>query len=94
MLFTYLPTTWIDWVILILLVLTVISAILSVEHPNLVYAVLFLLALNVLLSVVYYLMSAPFVAFFQLFIYAGAIIVFFLITIMLTYGGKWEWKKA
>ncbi len=83
-------TSWMDWVLLILLVLAVVSAILSVEHPNLMYAVLFLLSLNILLSIVYYLLGAPFVAFFQLFIYAGAIVVFFVITIMLTRGGKWE----
>jgi len=94
MLLIYIPTTWIDWIILLLLALIIISAVLSVEHPNLVYAVLFLLVVNVLLSIIYYLMGAPFVAFFQIFIYAGAIIVFFLITIMLTHGGKWEWRKA
>ncbi|RLI06631.1 hypothetical protein DRO24_04690 [Candidatus Bathyarchaeota archaeon] len=74
----------------ILLAIVVITALLAVSVPNIVYAILFLLCTNVSLGILYYMMGAPMVSVFQLAIFAGAIVVFFLITVILTRGGEAE----
>ena len=74
----------------VLLALAIISAFLTVADPNIIYAVVFLLGLNVFLGILYYVLGAPMVSLFQLAIFAGAIVVFFLITVMLTRGGRME----
>ena len=76
--------------VIIMLALTVVSAFLAVAMPNIVYGVIFLLCTNVVLGVLYYTLGAPTVALFQLAIFAGAIVVFFIITIMLTQAGQME----
>ncbi|MDP6457798.1 MAG: NADH-quinone oxidoreductase subunit J [Candidatus Bathyarchaeota archaeon] len=76
--------------LLLVLALTVISAGLSVTMPNIVYGVFFLLCTNVALAIAYYMLGAPTVALFQLAIFAGAIVVFFIITVMLTKSGDME----
>ena len=75
---------------LIVLALTVVSAGLSVMMPNIVYGVVFLLCTNVALAIAYYMLGAPTVALFQLAIFAGAIVVFFIITVMFTKSGDME----
>ncbi|MFQ6052847.1 MAG: NADH-quinone oxidoreductase subunit J [Candidatus Bathyarchaeia archaeon] len=76
--------------VIVLLGLAVVSAFLAVAVPNIVYGVVFLLCSNVVLGVLYYLLGAPTVALFQLAIFAGAIVVFFVITVMLTKAGRME----
>lgn len=75
---------------IILLSLAVVSAFLAVAMPNIVYGVVFLLCTNVILGILYYLVGAPTVALFQLAIFAGAIVVFFIVTVMLTTAGRME----
>ncbi len=76
--------------LLIVLALTVVSAGLSVMMPNIVYGVVFLLCTNVALAIAYYMLGAPTVSLFQLAIFAGAIVVFFIITVMFTKSGDME----
>ena len=76
--------------ILFVLSLVVVSALLAVSSRNIIYAVLALLSTNVALGIAYYMMGAPTVALFQLAIFAGAVVVFFVITVMLTTGGDVE----
>ncbi len=76
--------------LLFVLALTVISALLAVTSENIVYGVVFLLCTNVSLGIVYYMMGAPTVALFQLAIFAGAVVVFFVITVMFTRAGSME----
>lgn len=73
--------------ILFALSLVIVSALLAVTSRNIVYAVIALLATNVTLGIAYYMMGAPTVALFQIAIFAGAVVVFFVITVMLTTGG-------
>ena len=68
--------------ILALLTITVISAFLAVYSRNILYGVIFLLCMNVSIGILYYMLGAPMVALFQLAIFAGAIVVFFVIAIM------------
>ncbi len=74
--------------ILVLLAVTVITAFLAVSSRNIVYGVIFLLCMNVSLGILYYVIGAPTVALFQLAIFAGAIVVFFVIAIMFTNSGE------
>ncbi len=76
--------------LLFVLALTVISALLAVTSENIVYGVVFLLCTNVSLGIVYYMMRAPTVALFQLAIFAGAVVVFFVVTVMFTRAGSME----
>ena len=76
--------------ILFILSLVIVSALLAVTSKNIVYAVIALLATNVSLAITYYMIGAPTVALFQLAIFAGAVVVFFVITVMLTTGGDVE----
>jgi NADH:ubiquinone oxidoreductase subunit 6 (subunit J) len=76
--------------LLVVLVVTVVSAGLAVMMPNIVYGVVFLLGTNVTLAIAYYMMGAPTVGLFQLAIFAGAVVVFFIITVMFTRAGEME----
>ncbi|MCW4050345.1 MAG: NADH-quinone oxidoreductase subunit J [Candidatus Bathyarchaeota archaeon] len=79
--------------LLLVLSLVVVGALLSVSSKNIVYAVVFLLCTNVSLGITYWMMGAPMVALFQLAIFAGAVVVFFVITIMLTQGGDMTYTE-
>jgi len=62
---------------------TVIGALLVVSQKNPVYSVLSLILSFFGLAGLYVLLEAPFVAVVQIIIYAGAIMVLFLFTVML-----------
>jgi NADH:ubiquinone oxidoreductase subunit 6 (subunit J) len=79
--------------VLFFLTLTVASAFFAVSSKNIVYGVVFLLCANVSLGIVYYIVGAPTVALFQFAIFAGAIVVFFIITVMFTKAGEMEFKE-
>jgi len=76
--------------LVLFLAITVASALYAVFSKNIVYGVVFLLCANVSLGIVYYIVGAPTVALFQFAIFAGAIVVFFIITIMFTKAGEME----
>lgn len=76
--------------LILALALTVVSALLAVTSRNIVYGVVFLLCTNVSLGIVYYMLGAPTVALFQLAIFAGAVVVFFIITVMFTRAGRMD----
>jgi len=73
---------------LFLLAVTIITAFLAISSRNIVYSVVFLLCMNASLGILYYIMGAPMVSLFQLAIFAGAMVVFFVITVMLTKSGE------
>jgi NADH-quinone oxidoreductase subunit J len=76
--------------VLFFLTITVASAFFAVSSKNIVYGVVFLLCANVSLGIVYYIVGAPLVALFQFAIFAGAIVVFFIITVMFTKAGEMD----
>jgi NADH-quinone oxidoreductase subunit J len=71
-----------------MLAVTVVTVYLAISSKNIVYSVVFLLCMNASLGILYYMMGAPLVALFQLAIFAGAMVVFFVITVMLTKSGE------
>jgi NADH:ubiquinone oxidoreductase subunit 6 (subunit J) len=68
----------------VLLGATCTFALLAVELHDILHAVLALLAMSVCLAGLFWLMSAPFLAVFQLLIYGGAIVALFIVTVTLT----------
>jgi NADH-quinone oxidoreductase subunit J len=73
----------------VLIAVTVASAMATIAVRELTRAVALFAVFNVSISMIYYLLGAPFVAVFQLLIYAGAVTVLFLVTLH-TLGGGFE----
>jgi len=75
---------WIDVVQGALLIIVCLFAILAIELPDLLYAIISLGAMAVAVGCLFWLLNAPYVAVFQILVYAGALIVLFIATVMLT----------
>lgn len=67
-----------------ILVITCILALLTVEFKDLLYAIISFAGMSVCVGALFWLLNAPYVAVFQILIYAGAIIVLFIAAVMLT----------
>ncbi|MCD6469781.1 NADH-quinone oxidoreductase subunit J [Candidatus Bathyarchaeota archaeon] len=59
-------------------------ALLTVELKDILYAILSFCGMCILLGVIFWVLNAPYVAVFQLLIYAGATVALFIATVMLT----------
>ena len=68
----------------VLIVLTVLLALLTVELKDMLHAVICLCGMCITVGALFWLLNAPYVAVFQLLVYAGAVIVLFIATVMLT----------
>ncbi|MFQ6064615.1 MAG: NADH-quinone oxidoreductase subunit J [Candidatus Bathyarchaeia archaeon] len=67
-----------------LLILTVLLALLTVELKDMLHAVISLCGMCISIGALFWLLRAPYVAVFQLLVYAGAVIVLFIAVVMLT----------
>lgn len=67
---------------------TVLSTLMVITRHNPVHALLYLIVSLLSLSVIFYLLGAPFAALLEIIIYAGAIMVLFIFVIMLLNLGK------
>ena len=67
-----------------LLVVTCVFTVLTVESKDLLHTVIALAAMSVSLGALFCLLNAPYVAVFQILIYAGAVVVLFIAAVMLT----------
>lgn len=67
-----------------IMILTVALAISTIELKNLMYAVLSFCGMCIAIGALYWLLNAPYVAVFQLLIYAGAVVTIFLAALTLT----------
>ncbi|WP_455282052.1 NADH-quinone oxidoreductase subunit J family protein [[Eubacterium] cellulosolvens] len=67
-----------------LLVATCVFTVLTVESKDLLHTVIALAAMSISLGALFWLLSAPYVAVFQILIYAGAVVVLFIAAVMLT----------
>ncbi len=79
---------WIDVVQGALLILVCVLATLAIELPDLLYAIISLGGMAVAIGSLFWLLSAPYVAVFQVLIYAGAVVVLFIVAVMLTKRGS------
>lgn len=75
---------------LILLGTIILMAFLVAEANEMLHAVLSLFGMCVTIGLLYWVLSAPYVAVFQLAIYAGAVIVLLISVVMLTRGEENE----
>ncbi len=69
---------------LILMFASVVLALLTVELKRILYAVITFSGMCILIGALFWTLNAPYVAVFQLLIYAGAVVTIFLAAIMLT----------
>lgn len=69
-------------------IVTVLSTLMVITRHNPVHALLYLIVSLLSLSVMFYLLGAPFAALLEIIIYAGAIMVLFIFVIMLLNLGK------
>lgn len=72
----------------------IVSTILAISGRNAIHSLLFLILSLLSISVIFYLLSAPFIAALEVIIYAGAIMVLFIfVTMMLNIGIERETEK-
>jgi NADH-quinone oxidoreductase subunit J len=75
-------------------VVAIISTIMAISGRNAIHSLLFLILSLLAVSVIFYLLSAPFIAALEVIIYAGAIMVLFIfVTMMLNIGIERETEK-
>jgi len=67
-----------------LMIASCIFAILTVELKDLLHTVLSLAAMAISLGALFWILNAPYVAVFQVLVYAGAVVVLFVAAVMLT----------
>ena len=72
-----------DILMVLLLVSIGISTLIVIENKNLIYSVLVLALMATLLGLVFFMLYAPFVAVFQIAVYAGVLTILFMTAIML-----------
>ncbi|MCD6243382.1 NADH-quinone oxidoreductase subunit J [Candidatus Bathyarchaeota archaeon] len=59
-------------------------AILTVELKDILYAILSFCGMCITIGALFWILNAPYVAVFQLLVYAGAIVALFIAAVMLT----------
>jgi len=68
-------------------VVALISTIMAISGKNAIHSLLYLILSLLAVSVIFYLLDAPFIAALEVIIYAGAIMVLFIfVTMMLNVG--------
>jgi len=71
--------------------LTLLLALITVELKDVLYAILSFCGFCIAVGALFWILSAPYVAVFQLLVYAGAIVALFLAAVMMTIRKKrWE----
>jgi NADH-quinone oxidoreductase subunit J len=72
----------------------IISTVMAISGRNAIHSLLYLILSLLAVSVIFYLLSAPFIAALEVIIYAGAIMVLFIfVTMMLNIGIERETEK-
>jgi NADH-quinone oxidoreductase subunit J len=74
--------------------IAVVATIMAISGKNAIHSLLYLILSLLSISVIFYLLSAPFIAALEVIIYAGAIMVLFIfVTMMLNIGIEKETEK-
>ena len=77
---------------LTLIALTLAFALLSIEVKNLFHAVIFFALMCISIGAIFWVLNAPYLAVFQLAVYAGAVVTLLLAAVILTVGKEREMK--
>lgn len=72
-----------DTIFYISAVVALVSTVMAISRRNAIHAILYLIISLLSISVIFYILGAPFVAALEVIIYAGAIIVLFIFVIMM-----------
>ena len=67
-----------------LIIFAIFLAILTIELKDMLHSIMCFGGMCVTVGIIFWLLNAPYVAVFQLLVYAGAMLALFLATIMLT----------
>ena len=67
-----------------LMAVTVLLAVLAIEAKTVLHAVIYFCGMCISIGAIFWLLNAPYVAVFQVLIYAGAVVAIFLAAVMLT----------
>jgi NADH-quinone oxidoreductase subunit J len=70
--------------------LAFLSTVLAISRKNAIHAILYLIISLLSISVIFYVLGAPFIAAMEVIIYAGAIMVLFIFVIMMLNIGQEE----
>jgi NADH-quinone oxidoreductase subunit J len=79
-------------------IIAVVSSVLTITRSNAIHALLYLILSLLSISVIFYILGAPFIAALEVIIYAGAIMVLFIFVVMMLNIGLEErqekkWQK-
>lgn len=66
------------------MILTLTFALITVELKDILYAILSFCGMCVTIGALFWFLNVPYVAVFQILIYAGAVVTLFLAAVMLT----------
>jgi len=66
------------------MILALVLAVLTVELKDILYSILSFCGMCIILGVIFWILNAPYVAVFQMLVYAGAIVAMFIAAVMLT----------
>jgi len=66
------------------MILALVLAVLTVELKDILYSILSFCGMCIVLGVIFWILNAPYVAVFQMLVYAGAIVAMFIAAVMLT----------
>ena len=66
------------------MIATVLLAVFTIEVKNVLHAVIGFCGMCITIGALFWLLNAPYVAVFQILIYAGAVVGIFLAAVMLT----------
>lgn len=69
---------------IVLMVLTVLLALCAIEAKTVLHGVVYFCGMCISIGGIFWLLNAPYVAVFQVLIYAGAVVAIFLAAVMLT----------
>lgn len=81
---------FLEFALYLILIIIAFLSFLTIEYENIMYSLLSFFFMNVALGIVYYMFGSTLVALIQFAVFCGAIVVLFLLTAMLTRGGKWR----
>ncbi len=81
---------FIDVIQILLIVVTIALAILTIEIKDMLRAIVCLCGMGITIGMLFAILNAPYVAVFQLLIYAGAIMALFISVVMVTESGSEE----
>ena len=66
---------------IIIIILTLVTAFIAAEARDTLHAIIAFLVMSILIAVIFVISGAYYAAFFQLLVYAGAVVVLLLITL-------------